>query len=560
MPTSVNILIVTDGDGAFDQTSQYRFGLTTLMDALTSDVQDGMSYVIKKAHRYPKNKYPQAAGADIDGFTFDANFNLANYDELWLFGIASSNPEGPYGDPVGFALQPDELAIIQQFMDGGGGVFATGDHDDLGRDLCGSIPRVRSMRRWEFDYTAAGTDYSGYDEGSNYSPPVKGKFRHSTIVKDANGQYEFDNQSDDIPQTINPVMTGLVSGSPYARQITSFPHPLLCGTDGVISVLPDHMHEGQCELPLSLTDTYSFLGKLLPEYPSLFGSPLSPQVVAWENIIGRSKMGPDDPGQSGGYDDNEDLASDAAACIAAWDGQLVDCGRVVVDSTFHHFVDVNFLGVGVDPTHNWAADEVAKKLGLANSTSVDGQAAFKHIRQYFRNIARWLAPPPKQLAFKVGWIRRAALDSRISKTIGTANGLLGKIHFGGGMFTVMRNFIPPCAVFEMSGVGVPNPLSVILGHWFILTTLPDPPPDLNWRELGVNVGVLSQFTLDTAGSAVNQVLRQRPTLPDAEVLPTINAAVGAGVEEFIKAEIEGFRTSRELAERLLTQVRSARQA
>ena len=34
-------------------------------------------------------------------------------------------------------------------MDGGGGLFATGDHGALGKALCGEVPRARSMRRWD---------------------------------------------------------------------------------------------------------------------------------------------------------------------------------------------------------------------------------------------------------------------------------------------------------------------------------------------------------------------------------------------------------------------------
>ena len=546
MGTTVKLLIVTDGDGAFDQDLPHRFGLTTLLGALRSNVQDGMTYDIKTAHRYPKAQYPQAESADFDHFTFDASFNIAKYDELWLFGIASSNPQGHYNDPPGFALTDAEVAIVHQFMNDGGGVFATGDHDDLGRDLCGKINRVRSMRRWEFDYVAAGADYSGYDEDSNFSPPAMGVFRHSTINKGANGRYEFDNQSDDIPQTIEPVITTLQSGSPVASIITRFPHPLLCGTDGVISVLPDHMHEGQCEIPAVLDPQ---------EYPPFGGHPLSPQIVAWENIIGRSAMGPTDPGKPSGYDDNENLASDRAACIAAWDGQVVNHGRVVVDSTFHHFVDVNFLGVGIDITHNWAADETAKTLGLANSTSPDGILAYKHIRQYFRNIALWLAPASKQLEFGVSWIRRASLDPRISKTIGTAHGIEGKIRFGGGMRTMMKSFLPDCATMGVSSVGVPDPLSIILGHWYILLTLPDPPPYLNVRELAIDVALLSQFSLGAAGVAVNQLVRTRPLLPDRELLPSIRKAAGTGVEQLLKSQIEGLRKSAGIAELALSSLK-----
>jgi hypothetical protein len=34
-------------------------------------------------------------------------------------------------------------------MDAGGGVFVTGDHEDLGAALSSKIPRVSKMRRWE---------------------------------------------------------------------------------------------------------------------------------------------------------------------------------------------------------------------------------------------------------------------------------------------------------------------------------------------------------------------------------------------------------------------------
>src|SRR5262249_32669426 len=159
------------------------------LDALKSDVQDGMDYDITTAHRYPKAVYPQAASADVDHFVFDSSFSIAKYDEVWLFGIASSNPNGPSHDPAGFALTPAELQIIQKFMEQGGGVFATGDHDDLGRDLCGLIPRARNMRRWSFDYVKATPNYSGYEESSDDSPPVMGPHRHSTINKAANGRF-----------------------------------------------------------------------------------------------------------------------------------------------------------------------------------------------------------------------------------------------------------------------------------------------------------------------------------------------------------------------------------
>lgn len=60
---------------------------------------------------------------------------------MWLFAVESS---------FGPALDAPELRAISEFMDGGGGIFATGDHEDLGVAMCGAIPRVRSMRKWHW--------------------------------------------------------------------------------------------------------------------------------------------------------------------------------------------------------------------------------------------------------------------------------------------------------------------------------------------------------------------------------------------------------------------------
>jgi hypothetical protein len=64
---------------------------------------------------------------------------------VWLFGYEGWNYQvTPPGDPLGAA----EIQAIANFMEGGGGVFATGDHAGMGSFMCGSIPRIRTMRKW----------------------------------------------------------------------------------------------------------------------------------------------------------------------------------------------------------------------------------------------------------------------------------------------------------------------------------------------------------------------------------------------------------------------------
>lgn len=82
--------------------------------------------------------------------------DLDSYDQVWLFGdkpgeAAASDPKTPdtviYG-PHNNPLSDPELAVLASWMDGGGGVFATGDHSILGASMCSRVPRVRSMRAW----------------------------------------------------------------------------------------------------------------------------------------------------------------------------------------------------------------------------------------------------------------------------------------------------------------------------------------------------------------------------------------------------------------------------
>ena len=118
-----------------------------------------------------------------------------------------------------------------------GGVFATGDHADLGVSLCGRIPRVRSMRKWS---------------NSQGVPTNFGLDRHDTLRKGHDNTYTFNDESDDIPMPIDVTRFPLRSWLPFGFR--SMPHPVLCGRDGVIDILPDHPHEGEVIEPISLTD------------------------------------------------------------------------------------------------------------------------------------------------------------------------------------------------------------------------------------------------------------------------------------------------------------------
>lgn len=208
-------------------------------------------------------------------------------------------------------MTADELRAISQFMDNGGGVFATGDHEDLGNRLAAQVLRVRSMRRWY--YPSPGPN------GEPVAPAQVGVNSHDTIVNFGMGE----TQTNPDPQEIFPVLYSrtLPTGG-LIRRAYRYPHPVLCGPDGVIKYLPDHMHEGNCEVPSNAGNSWTFAGQPFVEYPSKNGHQQRPEVIARaDNNHSTSRFG----------------------VLAAYEVHRVDVDRVVVDATWHHWFNFNTL-------------------------------------------------------------------------------------------------------------------------------------------------------------------------------------------------------------------------
>lgn len=298
--------------------------------------------------------------ADIQGFRFDAAppaphkaFNFTNYDQLWLIGIEGA------GSPL--SLSDAELQRIADFMDEGGGVFATGDHEDLGAALCGRIPRVRSMRSW-FNSTTAGVD--------DWAPPAPTggtADRIDTLTPGDDAVFTFNDQSDTHPQRIH-VRYFENLATPLAHDYQ--PHPLMQRQDGKpILNFPDHPHEGVCVEPANLGHSYRFTGRITKlEYPSPTVS--RPYVVA----TGFS---------GGGYVTDAGKPAVNPRCfglVSAYDGHLVGVGRVACDSTWHHWININLDGAGSGGRSGFYVGGV-RTPEYANE-----------ICQYYRNLVAWLAP------------------------------------------------------------------------------------------------------------------------------------------------------------------------
>jgi len=468
-PHVVRILILTDDDGSF--TKETRFSLTELVDALKSDPHMFVSFQVTTAHRSKgsaTNPFPQHANIKGFNFTNPAHFKPDQFDEVWLFGVGGTGPDTGERHP----LDSKELRILSQFMDKGGGVFATGDHEDLGIDLCGEVPRVRSMRRWQFSLN--GFSYDTLPELPNNAPPVMGPRRHDTLVPGHDTKFAFDDQSDDIPQTIFPKI--YTSGNSNIYQ-ASRPHPLLCGPHGVINVLPDHMHEGECEVPDDLSKTYTFDTYKVTEYPSSAeGYRPIPEVIAHGVVMSSHTTELEakdffDP-KSGRYILDPNTKADTFGTIGIYDGHVAQIGRVVVDSTFHHFFNINLIGSGSN-----SGDPIKQKGFMA---SPQGQQHYEQIKAYFRNIAIWIAPPAAQEAMFTRLVWGARWDSqlRMSGAHISRRGNWGDwVIFGGAAREALERLASSCTVFEWLIQAI-DPLAILLGDKiYELIHRPDPPPE-----------------------------------------------------------------------------------
>ena len=334
-------LVVTD-NLSFSPAS--GFGLTQFVDTLRNTTIHGMTPIVKTASRYA------AAGSDFTSFDFNDPTNgllKSRYDAVFLFGFDSENS--------GNLPQP-QIDAIARFMQAGGGVFATGDHQTLGAALSGNVPRVRNMRKWK---------------NVDAPPHVSNTDRHSTNLSGADETEEFDDQSDAIPQRLYVNYRTQAGGT---ATIDRLAHPLLqmVGRRRVLEVFPDHPHEGECRVPASLATTFVLDGLTQSEWPTdPSGAAVSPEICAFTVSSG-------DGFPTGPTGAKLGLTPKLFAAIAAYDGQRANVGRVVTDATWHHFVNVNL-------------DGTSTALQGLRPGGVDSDAMTR-MRQYYVNIATWLMP------------------------------------------------------------------------------------------------------------------------------------------------------------------------
>ncbi|MDP3420150.1 MAG: hypothetical protein Q8S10_04470, partial [Thiobacillus sp.] len=236
-----------------------------------------------------------------------------------------------------------------------GGVFATGDHDTLGAGLGRQIPRAGTMRRWT---AAQNVPSGGGSTRIDTNRPQNASQEAPTYLTIPNSAEE-----DTTPQPIRWV-TWMKIGGVFGWKS---PHPILChATHGPINIMPDHPHEGRCFDTAAGKFEVDISSAL--EYPTQNGNRPLPQVIAY----GSAMPSPPYKFAKGVHDLNAPFPM-----ISVYDGQQIGIGRVVVDSTWHHWMNMNIGSI--------------KSAGEAAGASNEARAKWEKIRQYYINIARWLA-------------------------------------------------------------------------------------------------------------------------------------------------------------------------
>jgi hypothetical protein len=352
------ILVVTDG---LNYLPASDFGLTEFVETLRASTIHGMTPIVLTAQYNPN---PMAALSfdpvtkHISNFKFkDPTHGLlkSRYDVAFM--LSSSSEFG-----TRLTGEAGALEAVTAFMQAGGGVFATGDHADLGAGMCMEIPRVRNMRNW----TTRGANALGQ---AQTVPSAGGTDRLTTNLPGrgdlpgSNDNYEFDDQSDRFPQRLHVNFDTKAGGTGVAHPLLQVP-----ASNRAIEVFPDHPHEGECFVPDSLTTKLA--DNVTDEWPRAAGIRVSPEMVALTMSHGNAFTG------------KAAVIPRSFMAICAYDGQPANVGRVVTDATWHHFVNINI------------------KPGMSALAGRD----LSDIKQYYSNLANWLMPRNTRFCRRYPWL------------------------------------------------------------------------------------------------------------------------------------------------------------
>ena len=297
--------------------------------------------------------------AKVEGFDWG---RLEDYQQVWLFGAKDVGAAG--------AASPN-VAALDAFMKQGKGVFATGDHGSLGAAMGGKVPGVRSMRSWR-----GGSEYAEY--GAAAEAPT---LQHSYTRVDTRTRRFMErpddasvDQYDGEGKSVEPRFLEGIGYHPLFRRRLGGEAALgsMVGAAApTIRHMGDHNHEGVCFDFEGRTPTQKNEDGDLEEDPFFIGQP-APEVVA--DAISRT----------GRVEATFYVVRKARryGVVSVFDPKPREQrGRIVVDSTFHHWTELNLEEL-LTPS-----DPEQSPFALARQRRIT-----PHIRDYWINVAEWLVP------------------------------------------------------------------------------------------------------------------------------------------------------------------------
>jgi hypothetical protein len=358
-----------------DSQAPKAFGLGDLIRFVSGGLKNVVDLSMEFVHRH------KVGNKDVQGAHKLAWQFLDQYDELWIFGDKQVNVVGkditkrePYNQ-----LDSYEQEVLREWMKDRG-LFFTGDHSDLDPNLSSSdpcaqdhskfinlgaslgrfIPRVRQLRVWDGPPTNC-SDPLSPDNQNTVDGPDPCKF------DDDPNPLQFDG----TPQVLVRPST--------AHKLFSWINPT--GEVMPITVFPDHQHEGRVLAPTQ--------PELNSDWPA--GSP-APMVVA---------RGKDNRPATHGRE--YDL-------VVAFDGDPVNVGRIVADSSFHHYLNPNLEEID----------------GCYASGDPKPGSFLDQIAQYYCNLALWLAPKTIRDQLRIDLLSRLAVHPDVLMVRGQSIDVLGR--------------------------------------------------------------------------------------------------------------------------------------
>lgn len=405
---AIRVLIYTDDDTKINETS--HFGIREFRRHL--EAHQPAFAVIDLQPLVSRNSGPQLSQHADRKLNYELNRDPKEpYHEVWFFGLHQKNKptyklKFPGGGGPRSELELDEVTALEEWMSvdskngsKGIGVLMSGDHANpppdkqvtsgstkfcppdldhreflgLGRALGVNVPRAGFLRQWQGPPTHCEEDSSN----TLFPPPseIDRLAQQLTLLRfDQNGQ---------------PSSTGK-------------PHQVFHGKNGEwIQVLPDHEHEGAVILPANFPEKI---------WPRKQIQPM-PRYIALgtDHRTGRSLN-----------------------ILAAYDGDAVGVGRIISDSSWHHYFNANLNGLSVDDQDVPAADQIG---------------------QLYSNLVVWLAPVEVRRAMARTMFRWLGDHTRMIEEIGA-----GPLNIGNAALQLLRKVASDCEIHELLLAACPEQL------------------------------------------------------------------------------------------------------